>query len=166
LEEGMADEYPRILYRPGSQYRIWGIDCDGLIVNDEAEHDAAVADGWSIRPVGGKRAKAEQPPPEELEPKPEPEPEEPEPEFRVPPPIKRKRNYRAERAKRAARRKGKSDATQKRLQVQQGEPGGAPSEGPHPAQRLHEAAKEHHPALQEKADAAPVYVRPPVETGE
>lgn len=44
--------YPRMLYRDGTQCRVWNAhDVDTLIVeNEEQEHDALV-DGWRVSPV-------------------------------------------------------------------------------------------------------------------
>lgn len=45
-------EYPRMLYRPGTQARVWNAhDVDILIVEDEGEHVAALDDGWSESPA-------------------------------------------------------------------------------------------------------------------
>jgi hypothetical protein len=43
-------EYPRMLYRPGTKTRVWGISVDTLIVRDAEEQKAAVAEGWMLRP--------------------------------------------------------------------------------------------------------------------
>jgi hypothetical protein len=43
-------EYPRMLYRPGTKTRVWGISVDTLIVRDVEEQKAAVAEGWMLRP--------------------------------------------------------------------------------------------------------------------
>ena len=44
-------EYPRMLYRPGSQYRVWDEhDVDTLIVDSPDEQAKAEAAGWNISP--------------------------------------------------------------------------------------------------------------------
>lgn len=45
-------EYPRMLYRPGTGTRAWGIDCDTRIVRDADEQEAAAKEGWTLRPDG------------------------------------------------------------------------------------------------------------------
>lgn len=48
----MADtDFPRLLYRPGTAEAPWGIPSDLRRVADQAEQDAALADGWSLVPV-------------------------------------------------------------------------------------------------------------------
>lgn len=44
--------YPRMLYRPGTQaLGVWNRhDCDLLIVESEAQEAAALADGWFVKP--------------------------------------------------------------------------------------------------------------------
>lgn len=43
----MTDAYPKMLYREGSEVELnGGASADVLVVADEAEHEAAVADGW------------------------------------------------------------------------------------------------------------------------
>lgn len=40
-----------MMYRPGTQERVWGrYDVDLLIVNTEEEERAAFSDGWTHRP--------------------------------------------------------------------------------------------------------------------
>lgn len=44
-------QYPRMLYRPGSQMVVWDTHhVDTLIVLDEAEEATALKSGWSIAP--------------------------------------------------------------------------------------------------------------------
>lgn len=109
----MPDEYPRVMYRPGTQYRVWNeFDCDTMLVPNEAAHKLALEAGWFNDPSGGHQAAGKPPEPEpepeaappaapqpapELEPEPasEPEPE----EAATPPPLPRKRAYRKRRRK-------------------------------------------------------------------
>lgn len=43
-------DFPRMLYRPGTAAEIWGRKVDKLIVTDERQLDAALADGWGKAP--------------------------------------------------------------------------------------------------------------------
>lgn len=44
-------DYPRMLYREGTETRVWDkYDCDLLTVSDEAEHEVARDQGWSDTP--------------------------------------------------------------------------------------------------------------------
>jgi hypothetical protein len=52
-----SNEYPRVLYRDGTQEEVWGRKVDMLHVNDEDEQDAAMADGWTLRPDGNEAPK-------------------------------------------------------------------------------------------------------------
>ena len=73
----MTDEYPRLVYRPGTEHRIWNqFDCDVLQVADQAEHQAALKDGWHDDPSGdhGEAETVEHPPKPEPEPTPPPAP--------------------------------------------------------------------------------------------
>lgn len=45
------NEYPRVLYRPGSQEEAHGVSVDLLNVGSDEERDAALADGWSLTPT-------------------------------------------------------------------------------------------------------------------
>jgi len=100
------DEYPRCVYRPGTQYLIWDdYACDMKLVADEAEHQAALQEGWHDHPSGGHGAQEARP-----EPDPEPEPDDPDPDGSPPPEpepdvaevvLPKKRAYRKRR-----RRKG------------------------------------------------------------
>lgn len=54
-------DYPRMLYREGTETKVWDkYACDLLTVSDEAEHEAAREDGWSDTPgeAHGETAKA------------------------------------------------------------------------------------------------------------
>ena len=43
--------YPRMLYRPGKQCRVWNAhDVDTCTVADEDEHLKALDEGWNERP--------------------------------------------------------------------------------------------------------------------
>lgn len=43
--------YPRMLYRPGTQYIVWDTHhVDTLVVIDEDEEASALKSGWSIAP--------------------------------------------------------------------------------------------------------------------
>lgn len=44
----MSNEFPKMLYRPGGSEPIHGGHFGSLIVNDEAEEGAALADGWFL----------------------------------------------------------------------------------------------------------------------
>lgn len=43
----MSTDYPRQLYRLGSQESVWGVKCDLLRVDSADEEAGAKADGWS-----------------------------------------------------------------------------------------------------------------------
>lgn len=44
-------DYPRMLYRPGTELRVWDLhDVDTLIVADETQELEALEEGWSRRP--------------------------------------------------------------------------------------------------------------------
>jgi hypothetical protein len=60
--------YPKMLHRPDGSYKV---------VQNEAEKDAALADGWNLKP-----GPVHEPEPEPPEIEPEPQEEEPEPEKR------------------------------------------------------------------------------------
>lgn len=50
-EQDRSGDYPLMLYREGSSF-VWdGRQVDSLIVNDEDEEDAALAEGW-VRSFG------------------------------------------------------------------------------------------------------------------
>ncbi len=43
--------YPRMLYRPGTEVRVWNEhDCDTRIVRDADEEAAALEGGWHLHP--------------------------------------------------------------------------------------------------------------------
>lgn len=44
----MSNEFPKMLYRPGGAEPIHGSHFATLVVNDEAEEGAALADGWFV----------------------------------------------------------------------------------------------------------------------
>lgn len=56
------NEYPRVLYRDGSQEDVWGKKCDLHNVGDADELAAALADGWSLTPDGEPAAKPKRAP--------------------------------------------------------------------------------------------------------
>jgi hypothetical protein len=58
-------EYPRMMYRPGTKSRIWGAMYDTRKVADAEEQEAALAEGWSLRPDEGPSKRGE--PEERLE---------------------------------------------------------------------------------------------------
>ena len=46
------NDYPRMLFRAGSECRVWDLhDVDTRIVADEEEHLAAMDDGWCSSPA-------------------------------------------------------------------------------------------------------------------
>ncbi|WDA36405.1 hypothetical protein [Sphingobium sp. YC-XJ3] len=48
----MTDEYPRMLFKDGTQYRVWNAhDVDTLIVADAEEEAQAKAEGWRESPA-------------------------------------------------------------------------------------------------------------------
>lgn len=46
----MSNEYPKLLYRPGTQEDVWGRKCDLLTVFDADGEKAAIEAGWALRP--------------------------------------------------------------------------------------------------------------------
>ena len=47
----MGDEYPKAMYRAGTQYEIWGYHVDYLVVSDEQEEIEAKREGWAETPI-------------------------------------------------------------------------------------------------------------------
>lgn len=41
-------EFPKMLYRAGTGTVVDGVECAALVVHDEAEQAAALADGWGF----------------------------------------------------------------------------------------------------------------------
>lgn len=48
----MSNEFPRVLYRGGSEVEVWGRSVDLLNVHDHDELEAALEGGWFKRPDG------------------------------------------------------------------------------------------------------------------
>ncbi len=48
----MTARYPLMLFRPGTQYRVWGLhDVDTRVVADDGEELSAKEEGWSESPA-------------------------------------------------------------------------------------------------------------------